>query len=722
MDNSSKTDIKFIVNIKYHKYYEKPPTLETCKNDINTYEKELQLYNQSQFYRCTKGYNVISYLTRKGAIDNLNSDVKHMIQALESDATFNSSEQEIDMVNYAQNRPGSTGLFDAKGDIPLETIKALRENLKQTKSNIWSGVLSFTQEYGNKACNKREDAINIIKNTIQKLFTAQGLKSENMNYYCAYHTNTTHPHIHFVYWEKNPLNLDSKGVAKYSYSKFDELKKATNVFKSSVLKYCESLGKLEDYSQRDVIKNYFKSDDLKSRNLNRILQLRKELGEKYSYQYARLNNEQRLLINTFIDEYISSNPTLKSTFDLYIQKLAKTQHDINLHHAEQKIPLSKAASMYSASRINELYSRCGNEILKMIKAINQELDAQNSSKEINDFISNYEKYNSNYHNKFIITEFMSNELPKDGYYNQNEIKASILNLNQNLSLTKPKQPITKSFEELFKLLKARGWKPRTLEDIETEQKEFLQATKDEEIFKSTSNNSKKELSPLNKFYKKYQKQCQITINDSLEDDRNIFAKFGISFVKIQEPAKIHYKILKNKSNSLYKYTIKKYQFNQETTRYIFASNNGCKSDYFLTPNLEKKDSFVYTLKKLGLSTKEILSLATQVNPNGLAFKLITQTSSLDSTCMLLKKKFEKENNNNWFNKTKYNDKGFKSVYSQSSKFIYQNNKNKRTLINLLSHLISDHTFIINQDINEALKEFYSSKASKGEISIYGEQE
>lgn len=703
-NDSTKSDIKFIVNIKYHKYFEKAPQKADFKND-ESYNNELKYYKESQFYRCNSKDNILSYLTRKGAIDKMPEDDRKIIQEMENFATFNSDLNTNDMLGYAGNRPGSTGLFKGLNDISKNDMKDIKAELKKTKSNIWSGVLSFTEEYGNLVCNKKEDAKKIIASCIHTLFEKQGLKPENVNYYCAFHTNTSHPHIHFVYWEKKPLNIASNGEEKYSYSKYDQLVKATNAFKSKILSYCESIGKMEDYSQRDIIRKYFRSDNLKQNNLNIIRQLNKRLGQ-HSKQYGRLTQIQRNIINNFIDDYVSSNPIIKKNWDSYIKKLQLVQKDINRLHEENKIDLSKSAKFFSKKRIDELYSRCGNEALKLLNEIQDEEQKYLSNE--NDI-----EYGQNIDDNYVATkhQFYSNTIPEDGFYNEEELNTIYQQLNQSVLL--PKKKITNTFKELFEIMVNKGWNPRSLDEIETEKKEYFEALYKEKEFIQSNNTL---VSPLKTYYKLHQPKTTLSITESLENDRKAFNTFGIDFKEIIEPKMIHY-IVKCNSSKFHpeKYKITKYEFKGPTKRIIFINSDGKKVNYFFNDSKDSTFSFITTLKKLGLTTKDSMALACLCKPNGLAFKLITQTSKLDATCRLLQK-----NNKIW------SDTNFKipsySRQGQNSQAIYKAARTKRDLINLLSHLISDKTYQMNRNINDVLKEFYNNLNEKGEISIYGEQE
>ena len=351
-------NINFIVNIRYHKYYKNEPQRKSFKDD-KSYKIALERFNDSNYYRSKKSFDFISYLQRPSATQQLDDETKKIIDEVEKDVVFKN-----DFLEYASHRPGAHGkAFNAEG--PIDEKKT-REALRNTKSTIWTGVLSFTKEYGDLYCSNTAQARKLIRETLNDLFKGQGLQPNNVDYYCMYHTNNGYPHIHFVYWEKEPLIMGSNG--KLRHSNFKVPGKAINDFKSSVAMYCNRQMNNTKFSLRDVIRKNFRSDNIEDNNLNRFLQLENDLGPHKS-QYAKLEKNQRAKVNTFIDEFVDSQPELKKLWNQYINELNDKQRDIIKLHKDNKIPLSAAGKMFSQNRINELYSRCGNEVLKSLKII-----------------------------------------------------------------------------------------------------------------------------------------------------------------------------------------------------------------------------------------------------------------------------------------------------------------------------------------------------------------
>ena len=369
----SKSVPDILCNIEVHQYYPTTPSRSKCHSDKD-YEIKMNRYNKSQFYRCKNpSYDVVSYVTRPDAINNIEKSQIENILDIEQKSSYQSS----DIFEYANARPGSTGAFNEFGDISNSEVK---EKLRNTQSNIWSGVLSFTESYGNLYCNNKKQAQELINHSLKKLFNSQGLSPDNVEYFCALHTNTDNAHIHFIYWEKEPLKLKANGDR--TYSNFMVPKKAINDFIYAVFDYNKNLNLKNNTNQyftyRDVVRDAFKANKIEDTNLQRWLKLDSDLGQRNTKQYARLTKEQRSIISQFVDEFVKAIPSLKENWDKYHEGVLKKFNEIKKAHADLKIPLSKAAKTFYKSRMDELYNRCGNEVLKSLNLI---VNMHNSNEE-----------------------------------------------------------------------------------------------------------------------------------------------------------------------------------------------------------------------------------------------------------------------------------------------------------------------------------------------------
>lgn len=137
-------------------------------------------YGERQFYACQdSSYNYIGYVN-------------------------SGSEKKLDYVEYSGNKEKSTGVFDKNGICDEKRIKELKNGFKNTKSNVWHGLVTFEEVFGKTNCNSYAKAYELMKNEFPKFLRMAGLDPNNIEWFAGFHTNTDHRHIHFSFYEKEP--------------------------------------------------------------------------------------------------------------------------------------------------------------------------------------------------------------------------------------------------------------------------------------------------------------------------------------------------------------------------------------------------------------------------------------------------------------------------------------------------------------------------------------
>lgn len=346
---------KIIFNYKAHKWY--PPGTTFSEGSLSA--KRLKT---SQFYRCANSeYNILNYILRRKAIEQQDMETLKAMAAMVETTTSGTN----DILGYAKNRPGSTGLWNASGDIKEKDLKDIRKELRETKSTIWSAVLSFTHEYGALYCSNKEQAHKLIGETIDKFFQASDLDPKNMSWYGAYHINTKHPHIHIIMWEKEPLRIHTK-TNQPCYTDWKLPKTNSLAYRMEVSKHLND-NKLDYLPLRDELRN-----DLKLTLQNQLMweaplqRLQVELAPEGTQQYARLSYAGKKAVNHFVDQFVNSNSESKQKMDTYITSLLNSQREMVELYKENHAKPTKEVLTFAENRINELYNRLGNEVLKAL--------------------------------------------------------------------------------------------------------------------------------------------------------------------------------------------------------------------------------------------------------------------------------------------------------------------------------------------------------------------
>ena len=120
------------------------------------------------------------------------------------------SKKPLDYVDYSGNSEKSTGVFNADGLLTKEQRKEIKKALSETKSVIWHGFISFTEEFGNLYCNDYESAYRMMKTEFPRFLKSAGLNPKNVIWYAGLHENTDNRHIHFSFFEKEPMKYRAK--------------------------------------------------------------------------------------------------------------------------------------------------------------------------------------------------------------------------------------------------------------------------------------------------------------------------------------------------------------------------------------------------------------------------------------------------------------------------------------------------------------------------------
>lgn len=152
-----------------------------------TGDRRAEYIAERNFYNLTSDYNYFSYtLNGKKVAKNANAE------------------------HYFTREGTNTGLFNMDGAISEGKKKEIKELLKDTKSTIWHGFISFDEETSRGFTNQ-ENCVKFMKQTFGGFLERAGFKKSNIELYCSLHEDTAHRHIHFAFFEREPIRLNKKG-------------------------------------------------------------------------------------------------------------------------------------------------------------------------------------------------------------------------------------------------------------------------------------------------------------------------------------------------------------------------------------------------------------------------------------------------------------------------------------------------------------------------------
>ncbi|MCM1441354.1 MAG: relaxase MobL [Roseburia sp.] len=152
-----------------------------------TGERRANYIAERNFYNLTAEYNYFTY-TLNGQKVAKNANAEH----------------------YFTREGTNTGLFNMDGAIDEQKKNELKARLKDTESTIWHGFISFDDETSRGFTNQ-ENCVKFMNQTFGAFLERAGFKKSNIELYCSLHEDTAHRHIHFAFFEKEPLRLDKNG-------------------------------------------------------------------------------------------------------------------------------------------------------------------------------------------------------------------------------------------------------------------------------------------------------------------------------------------------------------------------------------------------------------------------------------------------------------------------------------------------------------------------------
>ncbi len=266
-------------------------------------------------YTCNGTTSYLSYMKTGNADDDDTSNLDYL-------------KQEHRHIPLGKER--SLGLFDRDGMCSEEKEKQHRKALRETNSNIWKGVITFENEFGEKYCSTSNQAITAMKYVMSKFIETTQLKADNVTYVAALHTNTEHYHIHFQFFEKYPKVMNKYGMPSYTIKgklPLDSIDYAKDCFFRHFVDRSVNV-----YDMRNETLRYIKSSvgDIDNNNNPSYLEF-KALAQNFTSldtKYDNLPKDKKDKLDQFVVRLINRDDTSRKMFDDVFEKLttAKEMH------------------------------------------------------------------------------------------------------------------------------------------------------------------------------------------------------------------------------------------------------------------------------------------------------------------------------------------------------------------------------------------------------------
>lgn len=198
------------------------------------------------------------YIARRKFYD-LTADYNHFTYLLTGEKVVKNA----DAGHYFTREGTNSGLFNLDGPIFEAKKNEIKARLKESPSTIWHGFISF-DDMTSRGFTTQENCVKFMRQTFGAFLEQAGFKKSNIELFCALHEDTEHRHIHFSFFEKEPIRLDKSGVL--GYTRVGKIKqKALDNYLVSANMHLSEHGN-EYWSARDeAISELHRLHDVKSR-------------------------------------------------------------------------------------------------------------------------------------------------------------------------------------------------------------------------------------------------------------------------------------------------------------------------------------------------------------------------------------------------------------------------------------------------------------------------
>lgn len=351
---------------------------------------KVSFYDQSKDVK-NKGRNAahINYIGTRSGVDLGEVDLsENTVEQLEEEPNLESA---AGHVKYAEERPGSHGLFDGEG---IPSLVEVQNELKEHEGVVWRMILSLKEEDANKlGFDERQKWEDTLRASVSNAASKMGIKESNLRWVAAFHQEQGHPHVHLVMWEKEPkrtkgllsegekkdvkrafmreiyadertrLNVEKtanrdlmRDLAKGDMQKFVSLIKEIKSQEKDVERELRSAG----YVQSGIAPKLFKEDEKEIiKQLNELSEMLPTSG-RIAFKFMPEPVKEKSLS---LADSILQNPSFREALEGYL----KSVEEMAELHTLNREAISKSKD----NAYNDLQKRMANLILRSAAEINQ---------------------------------------------------------------------------------------------------------------------------------------------------------------------------------------------------------------------------------------------------------------------------------------------------------------------------------------------------------------
>lgn len=352
-----------------------------------------------------QGY--INYMDRDEAVRNAHIDEYNVYQ------------------DYMGNPYKTTGLFaQEKSRLSEKEKQELKEQFSMAQDNkslMWQTVISFDNEWlrkqglwnGYLSTQNEQKLQGIIRKSVNEMLEKENL--QNAVWSAAFHLNTDNLHVHIAIVEPIPMREKKAYPVYKTYTKNGKVEQVQvgsemeykGRFKLSSIEACKSavVNEIVNTREQNLEINRVIRESIVQKKRETALRQDEELGKAFFSLYEKMPDCKRSLWN-----YNNSKMShLKGEIDTLSNAYLKKYHKKDYEELKEKLmkqdalyreAYGESKSSYFDGKIEDLYTRLGNAILKEIREYDKnKIEMENLSKDENvkllssenDFINHEEK-------------------------------------------------------------------------------------------------------------------------------------------------------------------------------------------------------------------------------------------------------------------------------------------------------------------------------------------
>lgn len=211
----------------------------------------------------------------------IKNSIEYYDRADAVDRTSLKQEKTDDAFDYYFYRIGSSGAFNAQGDVDRPMIY---DDVQKYKPQIlYQSVFSFKDEFAQRYDIKdKQNIAQLIQKSMPGVIKALGLKEDNVSWYGFYHTNTEHPHVHVELYE----HQQSRKTYRLTKADFGKVKSQVYNILGNQMTFLVS----KDISKKKVID--FLTEDMYLPEKMKLALRASENNHAYSRSMSILNDKK----------------------------------------------------------------------------------------------------------------------------------------------------------------------------------------------------------------------------------------------------------------------------------------------------------------------------------------------------------------------------------------------------------------------------------------------